>query len=80
MGDLDALLATITELEAEDDEVGEPDTFPWCDAARWCPAEVHWDDPFGDTLPAFLDDGAVIICDPLRPWVVVSYQPPWWAE
>lgn len=78
---LDGLLATITELETDDtDEPDEVDDFPWHDAARWCPTEVHWDDPFGDTLPEFTDDGAVIVCDPARPWVVLEYQPPWWAE
>ncbi|MEY8013928.1 hypothetical protein [Mycobacterium servetii] len=33
--DLDALLADITALEADDDL----DTFPWTDAARWTPPE-----------------------------------------
>lgn len=76
MGDpLTELLDTITELESDD----ERDDFPWCDAARWCPTEVAWDAPYDDTLPAFLDDGCVIITDPMRPWVVVEYQPPWWA-
>ncbi|CPW95143.1 hypothetical protein [Mycobacteroides abscessus] len=75
--DLDALLATISELEDDTDEV---DDFPWHDAARWCPAALEWDDPFGDTLPEFEDDGAVIVVDAARPWVVVEYTPPWWAE
>ncbi|EIC62263.1 hypothetical protein [Mycobacteroides abscessus] len=78
MGDpLDALLATIDALESDDDEV---DDFPWTDAARWCPTEVEWDDPFEDSLPAFMDDGAVIVTDPMRPWVVTAYTPPWWAR
>lgn len=75
-GDLDDLLATIDSLESDD----EVDTFPWVDAARWSPgtATVELDaDPY-DTLPE-LDDGCVMVCDPLRPWVVVEYSPPWWA-
>lgn len=76
-GDLDALLDTISELEADDDET---DDFPWTDSARWCPTEVTWDDPFGDQLPEFADDGAVVICDPAHPWVVVEYTPLWWAR
>lgn len=78
---LDSLLADIDALEADDD--GEPDLFPWTDAARWSPAaalEAETADPYDDTLPAFADDGAVIIVDPLRPWVVLEYQPPWWAR
>lgn len=75
---LDNLLATIDALEADTDD--EVDDFPWHDAARWCPTEVEWDDPFGDDLPEFLDDGAVIVCDPMRPWVVLDYTPPWWAR
>lgn len=73
---LDDLLATIDALE-DDTEV---DPFPWTDAARWCPAVVAWEsrDPYGD-LPAFDDDGAVVITDAARPWVVVRYTPPWWA-
>lgn len=72
---LDALLDTIDALEADD----EPDLFPWHDAARWSPAAsvAAVDD---DTMPAFADDGAVIVCDPARPWVVLEYQPPWWAD
>lgn len=75
---LDSLLATIDSLELDDDEV---DTFPWHDAARWSPGvstvELA-DDPY-DVLPE-LDDGCVMVCDSARPWVVVSYTPPWWAE
>jgi len=74
--DLDTLLDTIDSLELDD----EPDTFPWVDSARWCPAALNWADPFEDSLPQFTDDGAVVICDPMRPWVVTVYQPPWWAE
>lgn len=77
MGDLDALLDTIDQLDAEDDEV---DPFPWTDAARWCPAAITWAAPYDDGLPEFTDDGAVVICDPLRPWVVTAYTPPWRAE
>ena len=73
---LTELLATIDALELED----EPDPFPWHDAARWCPTELAWADSYGDPLPEFMDDGAVIIVDPARPWVVLVYQPPWWAE
>lgn len=73
--DLDSLLADIDALEAED----EPDDFPWVDAARWSPTVTAVDDRYGD-LPAFADDGCVMVCDPLRPWVVVEYSPPWWAE
>lgn len=79
MADLDALLSTIDALEADTDEP-EVDTFSWADAARWCPTEVHWDDPFGDDLPEFLDDGCVMVVDAARPWVVTAYTPPWWAE
>lgn len=75
MTDLDDLLADIAALELED----EPDDFPWFDAARWSPAEAAWDDPYEDSLQ-FEDDGCVMVCDPARPWVVVSYQPPWWAR
>lgn len=78
-GDLDALLAEIDALEADTDEP-EVDDFPWHDAARWSPAAITWDAPYDNPLPEFLDDGAVIVTDPARPWVVVSYQPPWWAE
>lgn len=74
---LSDLLDDIDALEADDDET---DPFPWHDAARWSPTVVTWDDPYGDPLPEFLDDGAVIICDPARPWVVLDYTPPWWAE
>lgn len=74
--DLDTLIETIDHLEEDEDT----DTFPWCDAARWCPTEVAWDAPYDDPLPEFTDDGAVMVCDPLRPWVVVVYEPPWWAE
>lgn len=74
---LDDLLSAIDQLELDDDE---PDPFPWTDAARWCPAEVAWTAPYDDGLPEFLDDGAVIVTDPMRPWVVVAYTPPWWAE
>lgn len=78
MGDpLDALLSTIDALEADDDEV---DLFPWCDAARWSPGVLEWDDPFEDSLPAFMDDGAVIVVDAARPWVATAYTPPWWAR
>lgn len=73
---LDSLLATIDGLE--DDE--EVDDFPWCDSARWSPTAVAWDDPYIHSLPAFDDDGCVMICDPLRPWVITEYTPPWWAE
>ena len=77
MGDpLTELLDTIDALETED----EPDTFPWCDAARWSPAALEWAAPYDDALPEFADDGCVIICDPMRPWVVLVYEPPWWAE
>lgn len=76
---LDGLLATIDQLDDDTDD--EVDDFPWHDAARWSPGvstvELA-DDPY-DVLPE-LDDGAVMVCDPLRPWVVVSYTPPWWAE
>lgn len=72
---LDSLLATIDQLEADDE-----DTFSWADAARWCPAALDWADPFEDSLPEFMDDGAVIIVDPARPWVVTAYTPPWWAR
>lgn len=75
-GDLDDLLDTIDALEADT----EVDEFPWHDAARWSPAVAESRDPYGDTLPQFTDDGAVIITDSARPWVVVDYQPPWWAE
>lgn len=78
-GDLDALLATISELELDDTD-DEVDTFSWADAARWCPTELEWAAPYDDQLPAFTDDGAVVVTDPARPWVVVEYQPPWWAE
>lgn len=73
------LLAAIDSLELDDDE---PDVFPWHDAARWSPAAIEAEkrDPYGDTLPEFTDDGAVMICDPARPWVVLDYSPPWWAE
>lgn len=74
---LDELLDTIDALELEADE---PNLFPWTDAARWCPTEVSWDDPWDDGLPEFTDDGAVMVCDLLRPWVVTLYTPPWWAE
>lgn len=76
-GDLDSLLATIDELDDD-----EPDDFPWTDAARWCPTEVEWEEnsPYGDTLPEFMDDGAVIVVDAERPWVVLVYEPPWWAR
>lgn len=74
--DLDGLLATITELELED----EVDTFSWADSARWCPTEVAWDAPYDDQLPAFEDDGCVIVVDAARPWVVLDYSPPWWAR
>lgn len=57
----------------------ESDTFPWVDAARWRPTAMADDDPYGDTLE-YVDDGAVIVCDPLRPWVATLYEPPWWAE
>jgi len=75
--DLDALLETIDALTDESDD----DLYPWVDAARWSPEAVEWeaDDPYGDTLPQFTDDGAVIITDPDRPWIVTEYQPPWWA-
>lgn len=73
--DLDALLSTIAELEDDTEE----DTFSWVDAARWSPAVVERDDPYGDTLE-YLDDGCVMLCDPARPWVIVEYAPPWWAE
>ncbi|MBN7481037.1 hypothetical protein [Mycobacteroides abscessus] len=76
---LDALLSTIDALEADDTE-DEPDLYPWVDSARWSPAALDWDDPYDNPLPEFTDDGAVIICDPERPWVVLEYQPPWWAE
>ncbi|BBX30728.1 hypothetical protein MMAG44476_20034 [Mycolicibacterium mageritense DSM 44476 = CIP 104973] len=72
---LDALLDTIDALELDDDDT---DDFPWTDAARWCPTELDWADPYDDPLPAFEDDGAVIVTDPDRPWVV-RYEPPWWA-
>lgn len=74
---LDALLSTITELESDDDDT---DDFPWTDSARWCPAELEWDDPWDDTLPAFEDDGCVIVVDAARPWVATAYTPPWWAR
>lgn len=77
--DLDALLSTIDSLELDDD-TDEVDDFPWHDAARWCPAELEWAAPYDDAMPEFTDDGAVIVCDPARPWVVTLYQPPWWAE
>ncbi|MFT8179309.1 hypothetical protein ACLXNF_17165 [Mycobacteroides chelonae] len=72
MQEVDDLLADIAELEA--------DTFSWADAAVWTPgggAELA-DDPY-DVLP-LPDDGCVVICDPLRPWVVTAYAPPWWAR
>ncbi len=73
--DLDSLLATIDSLE--DDDTDDP--FPWTDAAWWSPAVVELpNDPY-DTLP-MVGDGCVIVCDPLRPWVIVEYQPPWWAR
>lgn len=79
MGDpLTELLATIDQLDDDTDD--EPDLYPWTDAARWCPTEVDWAAPYDDQLPEFMDDGAVVICDPERPWVVTLYQPPWWAE
>lgn len=71
---LTALLDTIDALELDD----EPDTFPWHDAARWSPGVAVA--AVDDTLPAFADDGAVIVVDPARPWVVLEYQPPWWAR
>ncbi|MDO3357798.1 hypothetical protein [Mycobacteroides abscessus] len=74
---LDALLDTIDALELDDDDT---DDFPWTDAARWCPTELDWADPFGDTLPEFTDDGCVMVCELERPWVVVDYTPPWWAR
>lgn len=80
---LDNLLATIDALEADtddDDDTDEIDPFPWTDAARWCPTEVAWDAPYDDTLPEFEDDGCVMVCDPERPWVVLVYEPPWWAR
>lgn len=72
---LDSLLSTIAELEDHD----EPDLFPWHDAARWSPGVVSWDDPYGDVL-VFEDDGCVMRVDAARPWVVLEYAPPWWAE
>ncbi|MFV8275806.1 hypothetical protein [Mycobacteroides abscessus] len=71
---LDSLLATIDQLDDD-----EPDDFPWTDAARWSPAALVElaNDPY-DVLPE-LDDGAVIVTDPERPWVVTVYEPPWWA-
>jgi len=78
MGDpLTELLATIDALESDEPEV---DDFPWTDAARWSPAAITWADPYDNPLLAFEDDGCVIICDPARPWVVLVYEPPWWAE
>lgn len=75
--DLDTLLDTITELESDDDD--DTDDFPWTDSARWCPAALDWAAPYDDAMPAFEDDGCVIVVDAARPWVVVEYQPPWWA-
>lgn len=72
-GDLDDLLADIDALEA--------DSFPWADAAVWTPggATVELEgDPY-DVLP-LPDDGCVVICDPLRPWVITDYTAPWWAR
>lgn len=75
----DPLNSLLAEIDALDD--GEVDTFPWHDAARWSPggerAELDGD-PY-DVLGE-VDDGAVIVCDPARPWVVLDYSPPWWAE
>lgn len=72
---LTALLDTITELELDDDV----DTFPWTDAARWSPG-VALEALEADEPLQFADDGCVMVCDPLRPWVVLEYQPPWWAR
>lgn len=72
---LDSLLDAIDQL---DDDTDDP--YPWTDAARWSPAVASAPDPYGDPLPAFDDDGCVIVCDPLRPWVVLVYEPPWWAR
>lgn len=79
--DLDALLLAIDALEADDAELEseDEDTFPWTDAARWSPAVVAADDPYGDPLPAFDDDGCVMVTDAARPWVVRVYEPPWWS-
>lgn len=73
---LDDLLATIDQLEDDTD-----DTYPWTDAARWTPGAstaALAGDPY-DVLPAPAD-GCVVVCDPARPWVVVEYVPPWWAQ
>lgn len=73
---LDDLLDAIDQLE--DDTEPEVDPFPWCDAARWSPTVACTPDPYGN-LPAFMDDGAVIVVDAARPWIVTVYEPPWWA-
>lgn len=74
---LDDLLATIAELDKD-----EVDDYPWVDAARWSPGELgdHTFPPPHDGHVAFAEDGCVLVTDPLRPWVVTEYQPPWWAR
>lgn len=57
---LDALLADIDALEADD----EPDDFPWTDAARWSPVIVVLE---SCAYLEFADDGCVMVCDASHP-------------
>lgn len=70
----------VDDLLADIDQLAEVDDFPWSDAARWSPSvgSVSVDGLVYDDMHG--DDGCVLMCDPERPWVVVLYDPPWWAR